>query len=171
MSKTCITVGNKEYHLIYTPNGQSGCSMCELTECKKADTDFGICDILGYDNQYFKLANMYVDKNKIEDININIKLESILELCFNAYEVNIKDEKSNSRFHPYSFARHLYAYLARKVCKNKRWREIGELVGRNHSTMIASVNTFKSLLETGDEYAVNAYEYVCAELLKIAKNK
>lgn len=88
-----------------------------------------------------------------EKLNMNQHIESIIELTAQHFNVNVKLIKSSSK-RPFPDCRKMIT----KICHEYgySYKTIGDsLGGRDHSTMITSINSHNDLMQTNERYRSN----------------
>lgn len=73
--------------------------------------------------------------------------EKIIEIVCGHFGLTVKNVQSRSRVKEFVYARHIIFYLIRKNTKMKL-KSAGELLHRDHTTVIHSVETLKDLMYT-----------------------
>jgi chromosomal replication initiation ATPase DnaA len=73
---------------------------------------------------------------------------------------------SNSRKHPLPLYRQAYCYFGKNLLGGKTLVKMGaELGGRDHTTVIHSINTFSGFLETHDQAATELFNHLQKTML------
>ena len=75
-------------------------------------------------------------------------LVSILASCASTFNLSPKDLREYGRHYPVNVARNIFYYLAREKT-TKNCREIGEFIGRDHTTVIYGHALIGKMLEDG----------------------
>jgi chromosomal replication initiator protein len=88
----------------------------------------------------------------------NYSLDKILEDVCNYYNLKIDFVKSNDRYQHLVNARQLYCYLCRNYTVASL-SEIGNLINRDHSTVVWSVNKIKDFIDV-DKYISRDIEFI-----------
>jgi chromosomal replication initiator protein len=73
--------------------------------------------------------------------------ERIIETVCEHFKLNLKDLQGRSRVRERVFARHIIFYLLRKHTKMSL-KSAGDLFGRDHTTVIHSIDTLNNLMYT-----------------------
>jgi chromosomal replication initiator protein len=80
----------------------------------------------------------------------SIKAEEILSIVAEYFNVNVKELKSRKRGKKLCIPRHLYCLIAKSETKLSL-REIGELIQRDHATVIHAIKNVGNLVEIYEE--------------------
>lgn len=120
-------------------------------------------------------TSVEVTKEKIDEvISIidpgNIPLEALIEKILMAvgkvYGVSVEDLKSRQKTDTVAKARHVAIYVIKKLT-SMTLKEIGAIFGRNHTTVISSLDTVDRNIRT-----INGYEAQIQQIIKdITKDK
>jgi chromosomal replication initiator protein len=89
--------------------------------------------------------------------------EKIIETVCEHFKLTFKDLQSRSRVREFVYARHIIFYLIRKHTKMSL-KSSGEMFGRDHTTVIHSVETLNNLMYT--EYDVRSEVERLEEIVK-----
>ena len=111
--------------------------------------------MIGYAELMHKDLTLEIAKEQLSD-SINpagsgiISVENIQKAVSDFYNVSVDDLKSSSRKKTVAVPRHIAIYLCRELTEYSL-DEIGEeFGGRDHSTVISSINNIEDRLKTGD---------------------
>ena len=80
--------------------------------------------------------------------------EAILQVICNYYSVTAEELKSRTKERPYAAARHMFFYMCR-LYTHSSYDKIGELVNRNHATVIYAFSKFSGYMTPEEESEVN----------------
>lgn len=97
-----------------------------------------------------------------------ITAEKIIETVCEHFSLTEKQVQGRDRFKEYVYARHIIFYLLRKNTK-MTLKSAGELLHRDHTTVIHSVETLNNLMYTEPDVRVEVYrieEAVRAKVLR-----
>ncbi len=100
-----------------------------------------------------------VMKDHIKDHNLDISLNDIIRVV--AHELNIKptDIKSRKRSSPIVEARRISIYLAKKLTKNNRMRELAEFFGlKDHTAVSHAMKKINQLLQNDEDFKIKVEE-------------
>ena len=116
-----------------------------------------------------------VTKEKIDEVisiidpgNIPIEalIEKILMAVAKAYGTTVEDLKSRQKTDTIANARHVAIYIIKKLT-DLTLKEIGAIFGRNHSTILSSIDTVERNMRT-----INGYEAQVKAIIKeVSKDK
>lgn len=85
----------------------------------------------------------------------NIPTDALVEKIFmcvaRSYEVTVEDIKSKKKYDAVANARHVSLYIIRKLTELPL-KKIGEIVGRDHTTVMASIEKVKTNMKTKKKY-------------------
>ncbi len=98
-------------------------------------------------------------KDHIKENNIDISLNDIIRVV--ARELNIKptDIKSKKRSSPIVEARRISIYLAKKLTKNNRMRELAEFFGlKDHTAVSHAMKKINELLSNDEDFKIKVEE-------------
>ena len=104
----------------------------------------------------FSLTGSEITKESIDQVisiidpgNIptDALVEKILSVTANYYGVKVEDIKSKKRNDSVADARHIAVYVIRKLTELP-FKKIGEIVGRDHSTIMSSINKVEINIKT-----------------------
>lgn len=90
----------------------------------------------------------FTDCNKLDILNLfknKLKIKQILTAVCKVYSLSIEEICSSNRRREYSEARQMFCYLSCEYTLNTL-RTIGELIKRDHSTVLASRKRFEEIL-------------------------
>lgn len=111
--------------------------------------------MIGYAELMHKSLTLDIAKEQLND-SINpsgngvVSVETIQKAVSEFYNISIDDLKSSSRKKTVAIPRHIAIYLCRELTEYSL-DEIGEeFGGRDHSTVISSINNIEDRLKTGD---------------------
>ena len=111
--------------------------------------------MIGYAELMHKELTLEIAKEQLND-SINptgngiVSVETIQKAVSEFYNVSVDDLKSSSRKKTVAVPRHIAIYLCRELTEYSL-DEIGdEFGGRDHSTVISSINNIEDKLKTGD---------------------
>ena len=76
--------------------------------------------------------------------------DSIIEMSAAAFGTTSEAIRSRLNTQPTTFARHLAAWLMRKYLPGWSFERIARVLGRDHSTVISSVQSIQNALDVGD---------------------
>lgn len=122
-------------------------------------------------SQRFKIAS---DRVKIEtrqltimSTNIRLKSESseeiaaeVIRVVCEVFGVDAEDVRSRSRYRSITIARHAYCQLCSSLDSMTTLQRIGDSIGRDHSTVIASLKKCNDLRETDITFAAMFQECI-----------
>ena len=120
------------------------------------------------------LTSAEVTREKIDEVisiidpgNIPVEalVEKILLTVSKAYGVTVEDLKSKKKTNSIANARHVAIYIIKKLT-DLTLKEIGEIFGRSHSTVLSSLDTAERNIHT-----VNNYDAQIKQLIKEIKNE
>ena len=107
-------------------------------------------------NAVYSLTGQDITKEAIDQvISIidpgNIPIEAMIEKILTAtakyYGVTVEDIKSKKKSDSVANARHIAVYIVRKITELP-FKKIGEIVGRDHSTVMSSINKVEIYIKT-----------------------
>lgn len=104
---------------------------------------------VGLKDDYKQMAKMGISTNDVDLI--------ICAVCI-ALKINRADLISAKRHRPYSWGRSIAYFLLRKTTKMSL-KEIGQVFGgRDHSTVVVGIETFRDLNRVDKEFKKMVYE-------------
>lgn len=93
------------------------------------------------------------NKIRIKSVSSDRIRAEIMRVVCEVFGVTPEQVKSRTRLKQITYARHAYCHLASSVDPMSTLQSIGKTIGRDHSTVINSINKCNNLRETDIAYA------------------
>jgi len=96
----------------------------------------------------------------------NSVLEDILNDVLPLFGINKQKVKIKCREPEYVFTRYIYCYIARGAFPKKSFRDIGDLVGLEHATVMHGIKVINNMKETDMEFREYYGRFMDEEIIK-----